>query len=80
MDAGVVGALEEAAKASGHPFRLMPSGGGHDTQHVAPHVPSAMVFVPCKDGISHSPAEDADPADAAAAVEVMINAIAQVTA
>ncbi len=76
MDAGVVGALEAAATESGHEFTVMPSGGGHDTQHVAPHVPSAMVFVPCRDGISHSPAELADPADAAVAVEVMLNAIA----
>ena len=80
MDEGVVGALEGAAAASGHPFRLMPSGGGHDTQHVAPHVPSAMVFVPCKDGISHSPDELANPADAAAAAEIMLNAIARLTA
>ena len=39
---------------------LMPSGAAHDTMCVADHVPSAMVFVPCKDGISHSPLEDAD--------------------
>jgi len=35
-----------------------------------------MVFVPCKDGISHHPAEDADPADAALAAEIMLAAIA----
>jgi N-carbamoyl-L-amino-acid hydrolase len=39
-----------------------------------------MLFVPCRDGISHSPAEDADPADGALAAEVMLNAIAALVA
>jgi acetylornithine deacetylase/succinyl-diaminopimelate desuccinylase-like protein len=42
---------------------------------VAPFVPSAMVFVPCKDGISHSPLEDASYDDAALATEVVLGAI-----
>ena len=75
MDDQLVAALEAAAKASGDPYRLMPSGAGHDTQLVAPHVPSAMVFVPCKDGISHAPDEDAHPADAALGAEIILNAI-----
>src|SRR5262245_254034 len=61
----VVGALERAAADSGGPYRRMHSGAAHDTMCVAPTVPSAMVFVPCRDGISHSPAESADPHDAA---------------
>jgi acetylornithine deacetylase/succinyl-diaminopimelate desuccinylase-like protein len=67
--------LEQAAQASGEPYLLMPSGAAHDTMCVADHVPSAMVFVPCRDGISHSPEEDADPADAALASEVILKAI-----
>ena len=35
-----------------------------------------MVFVPCRDGISHHPAEEADPADAALAAEIILHAIA----
>ncbi len=54
---------------------LMPSGAAHDTMCVADHVPTAMVFVPCKDGISHSPDEEADPADAALAAEVILAAV-----
>ena len=75
MDERIVGALEAAAKATGEPFMVMPSGAAHDTMCVADHVPTAMVFVPCKDGISHSPAEDAEPADAALAAEIILNAI-----
>lgn len=71
----VVAALERAMTATGEPFRLMPSGAGHDTQLVAARVPSAMIFVPCKDGISHAPDEQAYPPDAALAAEAMLNAI-----
>jgi allantoate deiminase len=75
LDGCVAAALEEAAEASGEPYMTMHSGAAHDTMSIADRVPSAMVFVPCKDGISHSPEEDADPADAALGAEVMLNAI-----
>jgi hydantoinase/carbamoylase family amidase len=79
MDERIVDALQQAAKASGEPFRLMPSGAAHDTMCVADHVPTAMVFVPCKAGISHSPLEDANPSDAALAAEVILNAVRTLT-
>ena len=75
LDQRIVGALEQAAAATGEPFMTMHSGAAHDTMCVAERVPSAMVFVPCKDGISHHPAEDANPADAALAAEIILNAI-----
>jgi allantoate deiminase len=79
LDERIVGALEEAAGASGEPFMVMPSGAAHDTMCVADQVPAAMVFVPCRDGISHAPDEDADPADAALAAEIILNAIRSLT-
>jgi hydantoinase/carbamoylase family amidase len=75
LDGRVAGALEESAEGSGEPYMVMHSGAAHDTMSIADRVPSAMVFVPCKDGISHSPEEDADPADAALGAEIMLNAI-----
>ncbi|MGH3114816.1 MAG: Zn-dependent hydrolase [Gaiellaceae bacterium] len=75
MDDRIVAALEHAAGGTGEPFMLMPSGAAHDTMCVADHVPSAMVFVPCRDGISHAPEEEADPADAALGAEVILTAI-----
>ncbi len=75
MDSRIVAALEEAAKAAGEPYMTMPSGAAHDTMCVADHALTAMVFVPCKDGISHSPLEEASPADAALAAEIVLNAI-----
>jgi len=79
LDPGVVAALEEAAAATGEPAMTMHSGAAHDTMCVAARVPSAMVFVPCRDGISHHPAEHAEPADAALAAEIMLNAIVALT-
>jgi allantoate deiminase len=76
MDSRIVGALEEAAAATGEPYVQMHSGAAHDTMCVADRVPTAMVFVPCRDGISHHPAEAADPADGALAAEIILNAIA----
>jgi hydantoinase/carbamoylase family amidase len=76
MDARIVSALEAAARATGERTTTMPSGAAHDTMCVADRVPTAMLFVPCVDGISHAPEEDADPADAALAAEVLVDAIA----
>jgi allantoate deiminase len=75
MDERIVGALEAAAQATREPYMRMHSGAAHDTMCVADRVPTAMVFVPCKDGISHHPAEDASPADAALAAEIILSAI-----
>jgi hydantoinase/carbamoylase family amidase len=75
MDERIVAALEEAAVATGEPFMRMHSGAAHDTMCVADRAPTAMVFVPCRNGISHHPDEDADPADAALAAEIILNAV-----
>ena len=76
MDSRIVAALEDAAVATGEPYMRMHSGAAHDTMCVADRVPTAMVFVPCTDGISHHPAEEASPADAALAAEIILTAIA----
>jgi hydantoinase/carbamoylase family amidase len=76
MDARIVAALEEAGRATGEPFATMVSGAAHDTMCVADRVPTAMVFVPCVDGVSHSPLERTDVADAALGAEIILNAMA----
>ncbi len=75
LDDRLVTALEASARETGEPFTTMVSGAAHDTMCVADRVPSAMVFVPCRDGLSHTPEEDADPDDAALGVQVMLGAI-----
>lgn len=75
MDKQILEAMEVTVQATGESFMRMPSGAAHDTMCVADHVPAAMIFVPCKDGISHSPLEEASSGDAALAAEVMLGAI-----
>ncbi len=51
------------------------SGAGHDAKYVAKVCPAAMIFIPCKDGISHNEIEDATPAHIAAGCDVLLHAI-----
>jgi N-carbamoyl-L-amino-acid hydrolase len=53
----------------------MISGAGHDAKYLAQVCPSAMIFIPCKDGISHNEIEDATPEDVAAGCNVLLQAI-----
>jgi N-carbamoyl-L-amino-acid hydrolase len=53
----------------------MISGAGHDAKYLAQVCPSAMIFIPCKDGISHNEIEDATPEDVAAGCDVLLQAI-----
>ena len=62
------------ADVGGRALRL-PSGAGHDAQMMARLCPSAMMFVRCRGGISHNPAEYASPADMGLAVAALIRFI-----
>ena len=56
----------------------MPSGAGHDAQDMARIVPTGMIFVPSKDGISHSPQEYTSPGDMANGANVLLHTILQI--
>jgi N-carbamoyl-L-amino-acid hydrolase len=70
-----VDSVREAAKASGYAHRDIVSGAGHDACYISRVAPTAMVFVPCENGISHNESENADPADLAAGCDVLIQAV-----
>ena len=58
----------------------MNSGAGHDAMHMVKLAPTSMLFIPCKDGISHNPAEYAKLEDICVGIEVlakMVKNIAQ---
>jgi allantoate deiminase len=57
MTAAIRDGLEAAAQAEGLRYLSMPSGAGHDSQIMAQHFPTGMVFVPSHDGRSHCPEE-----------------------
>ncbi|AEB07734.1 amidase, hydantoinase/carbamoylase family [Coriobacterium glomerans PW2] len=63
MDPAIVKCVESACKEVGVRYRVMHSGAGHDSQIIAPHIPTGMVFVRSVKGISHSPEEYTEPAD-----------------
>jgi len=70
-----IAAVRRAAEALHFPHMDMISGAGHDAKYLAQVCPSAMIFIPCKDGISHNEIEDATPEDAAAGCDVLLQAI-----
>jgi hydantoinase/carbamoylase family amidase len=63
MDPEIVAAIEAAAEDEKAPFMRMFSGAGHDAMVISRHAPVGMIFVPSRDGISHSPDEWTDTAD-----------------
>ncbi|HEY7610591.1 MAG TPA: Zn-dependent hydrolase [Alphaproteobacteria bacterium] len=70
-----VAGVREAAQARGYPHRDIISGAGHDALYMARVAPTAMVFVPCADGISHNEIEDAKADDLAAGCQVLLDAM-----
>ncbi|MFB9331053.1 M20 family metallo-hydrolase [Paenibacillus aurantiacus] len=75
MDARLVALLERASVAAGLKPRRMVSGAGHDAQLMAGICPSAMLFVPSRGGISHSPDEYTAPAQLEDGVRVLAAAL-----
>lgn len=60
-----------AAARLGHPAMPILSAAGHDARHLAPLCPAAMIFIPCRDGVSHAEHEWAEPDHVAAGAAVL---------
>ena len=75
FEKGCVGAVAESAKALGYSSMDAVSGAGHDAVYMARLAPTGMIFVPCKDGISHNEIEDAKPEHLEAGCNVLLHAI-----
>ncbi len=75
FDTSLVEAVQAAATELGYSHRRITSGAGHDACNVAGVVPSAMIFVPCKDGVSHNELEDATQADCSAGANTLLHAV-----
>ena len=71
----LVEAVENAASTLGYSHRRITSGAGHDACNLANVVPAAMIFVPCKDGISHNELEDATQADCTAGANALMHTV-----
>ena len=75
FDPACVALVREAAARLGYAARDIVSGAGHDAVYVARHVPTAMIFTPCKDGLSHNEAESMLPEEAEAGAQVLFAAV-----
>jgi N-carbamoyl-L-amino-acid hydrolase len=69
--------IRRIAAALGLPSLDLPSLAGHDARQLHAMTPSGMIFVPCRDGISHNEAESAEPSDLAAGARVLAEVIAE---
>lgn len=79
-DSWLTGQLGNAIKNAGYRLHSMPSGAGHDAMAIADITRVAMLFVRCKDGLSHHPDESITKEDALAAAKVLINFLQQFNA
>jgi N-carbamoyl-L-amino-acid hydrolase len=70
-----VDAVTRAAGQLGYSNMPVVSGAGHDAVYMARLAPAGMIFIPCKDGISHNEIEDAQPAHITAGCNVLLHAM-----
>ena len=75
FDPDCIEAVRQAAAELGLSAREIVSGAGHDAVYMARVVPTAMIFVPCKDGISHNEAEYASPEACEDGANVLLHAV-----
>jgi N-carbamoyl-L-amino-acid hydrolase len=74
-DPSLLRTLENACETVGAEHQRMASGAGHDTAWIAKVAPAAMIFVPCKEGRSHSADEWAENDDIALGAAVLFEAV-----
>ena len=78
MDRRIINLISEVSDDLGYTSMLMPSGAGHDSQTMALIAPTAMIFAPSKDGISHSPKEYTSFEMLEKTTNVMLNTIIKI--
>lgn len=77
MDKEIVACIEKVCVDRKVNYRVMNSGAGHDSQLIAKQIPTAMIFVPSRGGISHNPKEYTAPQYLEKGVEVLVDSIYQ---
>ncbi|WP_206837042.1 Zn-dependent hydrolase [Marinobacterium iners] len=75
FDAELVARIDRIAREQGNSVMRLPSGAGHDAQMFAPICPTAMIFVPSADGISHNVREHTDSDDLEAGANVLLQTL-----
>jgi N-carbamoyl-L-amino-acid hydrolase len=75
FDHRIIDLIESIAQAQGKVVSRLPSGAGHDAQMLARVCPTAMIFVPSVNGISHNPSEYTSPEELEAGANVLLHAM-----
>jgi N-carbamoyl-L-amino-acid hydrolase len=75
FDDACIAAVQKATDDLGFSNRRIVSGAGHDSVYMSRVTPTSMIFVPCKDGISHNEIEDAKQEELAAGCDVLLRAM-----
>jgi beta-ureidopropionase / N-carbamoyl-L-amino-acid hydrolase len=71
----LIDTIRESARRLGYESLDMLSGAGHDAMNVARVAPTGMIFVPCKDGLSHNEAESATAEHLAAGAQTLLETL-----
>jgi N-carbamoyl-L-amino-acid hydrolase len=80
FDPACIDAVRSTADRLERPAMDMVSGAGHDSVYVSRVAPTAMIFIPCKDGLSHNEAESATREDVGAGCDVLLGAVLELDA
>lgn len=75
FDQDMVDGIRAEATRLGYNWRDIQSQAGHDAYFLARHCPTAMIFMPCKGGITHNNEESCDPEDLRPAANVLLHAV-----
>lgn len=79
MNSVLIESLRDAVISLNLPVHLMSSGAGHDAAVMAQAAPAAMLFIRCRDGISHHPDEHVEEKDVSVALSVILKAIQMIS-
>jgi N-carbamoyl-L-amino-acid hydrolase len=76
----MLGFIENSVNGLGYSNKLMYSGAGHDAQYVSEIMPAVMLFIPSKDGLSHTVVEYSNPEQIWQGANVLLNAVIEADA
>jgi len=75
FDEVCIDAVRTTVEDLGYSYRYMISGAGHDAVYIARVAPTAMIFIPCQNGISHNELENTEPEYVAAGANTLLSTI-----
>ena len=78
LDKRLIRLLQACCKSRSITYEIMPSGAGHDAMQMAKVTPAAMLFIPSRRGISHSPLEWSEPEDICLGAQLLLDSIIRI--